>query len=359
MSYKEQSKMHPVEHVAISLAAVLGFSTFPWAVDAHSWGLHGISGAQPSGDPNLPEIQGAFEVEVKVRFNDVASNNFNHLFEYSDDSFANEVFFAQYTSATVETSLFRVVVDGGTPFDCSYNLATPLLVEGQVYSYKFGVDQSNVASIFHDGQLLTECTNAPIPLNMTRNHFLRTGTYDGRFGNVIPLEGAILGLRVTNLDVGPQHPHEAFAHRNIPSQVFDSPFVASFYARFDRFNLLLNYQRVFDFGNGEQDNNIVCGQYIFGTDFMCEVWVGNVRYRLIAPGAIDAGQFSFWHFGMEANGTLWIDKDGTTVAETQFPGLITEKVFRSSMLFGDSHFGGDAPLYGVVLGFRLDRAIVS
>lgn len=161
---------------------------------------------------------------------------------------------------------------------------------------------------------------------MTRDHFLGTGRYT-QLSNVIPLIGSILGLRVTNLDnQESQHPREAFALHNIPSQVFNSPFVASFYARFD-FNFLATFQRVFDFGNGQRDNNILCGQFQNGQDFMCEVWVDDVPHRIIAPDSIVTGEFAFWHFGMEANGTLWIEKDENIVATEQFPGLATARVY--------------------------------
>lgn len=122
------------------------------ALDAHSLGLHGLSGVQPSGDPDLPEIQGAFEIEMKVRFIEVFTGFFHPLFEYSDEDSQNDVFFTQYTSCGSELALFRVVVDGAPPYDCSYQPSEPALVVGRVYTYIFGVDQSNVARVYRDGE---------------------------------------------------------------------------------------------------------------------------------------------------------------------------------------------------------------
>ena len=324
-------------------------------------GLQGhMPGENPTGDPTLPAISGAFEVELKVRFNEDKTGLFHNLFEYSTTvNDADSIWFGQFTSSGLNTAFLQVNVSGIRYF-CFHN--NPGITSGRIYTYKFGVDATNTASIFQDGTLRKTCPGIPVPANVSRNHFLGRGDFDNLV-NVESLRGAILGLRVTNLGTTlPQAPGEAFALRNFPGQTFSSSFVASFYARFDNISSGRNYQRVFDFGNGLADDNIWCSQYKQSSDFACAVFRDSVGYRVVAPNAIVEGEFAFWHFGADINGpssTLWIEKDGVRVAEVQFD-IQLNNVFRESMLVGASNWPNtDDDLAGVVLGLRLDRAIAS
>ena len=146
---------------------------------------------------------------------------------------------------------------------------------------------------------------------------------------------------------------------NLPTQTFASSFVASFYARWDNLDGGLQFQRAFDFGNGEADNNILCGQFQASDRMMLEVYDGGTVYRLVAPSnSIVEGEFAFWHCGATYDSNtgewrLWIEKDGVLVGE-RFETLTLQNVFREGSLIGRSHFD-DADLDGVVLGLRLDR----
>ena len=68
------------------------------------------------------------------------------------------------------------------------------------------------------------------------------------------------------------------------------------------------------------------------------------------------------HFGAELVGggdwNLYIEKDGSRMAEQAFT-INLPNVFRKRLRFGESNFSFDSDLEGVVLGFRLDRGIVS
>ena len=172
--------------------------------------------------------------------------------------------------------------------------------------------------------------------------------------------GNILGMRVTNLDGTPQHPSDAFALRNFPSQTFGSGFVASFYARFDYIGSPLNFQRIFEFGVADSEaNSIACGQYDTYLDFFCEVFEGNTLHEVIAPNAIVVGEFAFWHFGEESNGTMWLDKDNGDQYVQSDDLFEIPALFRPELKFGRSGYLLSGDLDGIVLGFRLDRKIVS
>lgn len=324
----------------------------------HDLGVHRLSGENPSGDPILHEIEGAFEVELPVRFNIIGNpGSFFTLFEYSspanDD---NTIWFGQEFSSdpNFRRSFLRVKVNGVVK-DCAG--PSNVLLDDSVYTFQFGVDAANIASVHQGGTKLFECPSFIPPINTARNHFLGEGTYDSLYSGVFSLDGAILGIRVTNLGQN-QHPRDAYKFRNFPGQSFGSPLVASFYARFDSIILSRPFQRVFDFGNGAGVDNILCGQYLIFPDMMCEVHQGEITHRIIAFNAIVEGVFAFWHFGVDADGTYWIEKDGVRVSQP-FSGILPVPVFRKDLRFGKSNFVGDANLDGVVLGLRLDRNIVS
>jgi hypothetical protein len=70
--------------------------------------------------------------------------------------------------------------------------------------------------------------------------------------------------------------------------------------------------------------------------------------RVVAPGAIVAGQLISWKVGVDANGQMWIEKAGSRVAQAQ--GVVPANVQRNFNLIGSSNWGADTPLKGVVQG---------
>lgn len=326
-------------------------------------GLHALNGETPAGDPPLIEIDGPFEVEVKVRFNSIGSNNYQTIFEYSTSTLREDViWFGQQTGTSSGDNVAMDVGIGLSWVSCSS--ANPGIVTGRIYTYKFGVDAAGSAKLYQDGILVTTCTSFNIPNNVPRNHFLGNGIYSDQLSVVDPLEGAILGLRVTNLS-SPQTPGEAMALQSFPSQTFSSGFTASFYARFDRINNGLQWQRVFDFGNGEFADNLLCGQLTQTTTFYCALIddVGTI-HDVYAPSAITVGEMAFWHFEALDNGaagwTFRLFKNNVLIKEDDaLPPFQLSHVFRKPLI-GESHWPTtDDDLYGVVLGLRVDRRIVS
>lgn len=324
-------------------------------------GLHGLSGEDPVGTPVLPSIQGAFQVELNARFINVSTDAIHNVFEYSTVGHSDTIFFGVHTAGTANSVLHLVINVGGTPYNCTQSIAP--LANDTLYNYKFGVSTTNTAEIYQNRVLEATCTGVAIPLNVPRNHFLGTGTLDGTAGTK-RMEGAVAGLRVTNAGQQ-QHPQDAYALWNLPGQPFASGFVASFYARFDRVNQDRNFQILFDIARDRMDNNILCGQVGFFDSFYCQVFEGPVATTtIVAPNAILQGEFAFWHFGVQhlnmTTSRLWIEKNGAQVMEVFVSDLQIQNVFRPQMVFGSSTFNlVDRAVDGVILGFRLDRALSS
>ena len=334
---------------------------------AHSTlGIHGLSNENPTGDPVLPEIRGAFEVELKARLFTPQDDRFNIMFEYSAGGVDDDtIFFGQRLNSNVV--LLRLTV-GGVAYICQLtNDITP----PTLHTFKFGVDTTNTAYIYQDGTSLGACpANAPIPADIPRNHTLGTGIYEGLFpADVKALQGGIVGLRVTNLaSTPPQHPADAFALRNIPSQTFSSPFVASFYARFDDPATLS--QPLFEFRNTVPSHTIRCERerivvtifpFVVNTlGLRCFVTdVSGILYEVTAADSIVPGEFNFWHFSVTDNGRMRIEKDGVVVGQRQYAPFTLPHVFRSALLFGEEQGAFPQTFRGVLLGFRLDREITS
>ena len=331
------------------------FASTRYLANAHTTlGLHGLSGEDPTGDPPLPEIRGAFAVILKARFNSFTPNRFDTIFEYSTPGNDNDsIWFAKFA---LDALTLRVTVAGNVK-QCTAITAVSL---DTAYTFQFEVDETNTARLYQDGVELRDCADMLVPRDVPRDHFLKSGQYDQSFfGNVLPMKGAILGLQVKNLDGTPHNPIDTYSLWDFPCQTFDKPFVASFYARFDDISdPAVIFQRVFDFSNGQASNNIICGQNSNSEDLTCEVYSNAVKQVVTVPNGIVEGEFAFWHFGMEPNGTLWIEKDGVQVAQAvaTFQQI---GVFRRQLLFGESAWPQDGNLDGVVLGFRLDMDIVS
>ena len=162
-------------------------------VDSHTLGLHRLSSANPTGDPVLPEIEGPFEVEIKVRINDDTIDAFQTVFEWSDASQDNLIWFGQSTGPSNQVG--TVINVNGFPQSICGGLNQQPVNAGDLITYKFGVDASGDTRVFQDGSLVRECLNRPIPHNVPRTHRLGNGIFDPSPGGVVErLTGAIVSL---------------------------------------------------------------------------------------------------------------------------------------------------------------------
>jgi serralysin len=123
------------------------------------------------------------------------------------------------------------------------------------------------------------------------------------------------------------------------------PFEISAVARYDNINGFY-WQRVFDFGNGPELDNIWLGQLANTADMCLEVWRDGRMYRVVAVGAIINKEAATWKVGVEANGLMWIEKNGRRLA--QQPGVVPANVIRVNKFIGKSNWHWDAPLVGSV-----------
>ena len=109
-----------------------------------------------------------------------------------------------------------------------------------------------------------------------------------------------------------------------------------------------SYQRVFDFGVGAGVDNVLLSQIARTNDMLLQVHRGSTELRYIsAPGAIVAGETATWRVGVDPDGLMWIEKNGTRIASGA--GFLPRVVERPYLLVGESNWGsGDTPLIGAV-----------
>jgi serralysin len=160
------------------------------------------------------------------------------------------------------------------------------------------------------------------------------------------LNGVVLGLSITNNNV----PAKDVALVNIVKQI-TGPFTARAWAQFDDLSGQRVWQRVFDFGNGPASDNIFCGQSAGSRDFVFEIYQGGASRRVIAPNAIEPGKLTLWRVGVDANGWMWIEKDGELIANRR--GFVPRNIKRTRNLVGASNWVGNSNIRGVVLGLRI------
>jgi hypothetical protein len=130
-------------------------------------------------------------------------------------------------------------------------------------------------------------------------------------------------------------------------------FVVIVSARFD--NVTSGwYQRVFDFGNGAEQDNIALGQIASSNDMYLLIVIGDKKTRCIATNAIVQGEVATWKAGVNSDGLQWLEKNGNRVCTIQ--GQIPRNVVRTKKLIGQSNWAADTPLKGAVLGIDVTNA---
>ena len=321
---------------------------------AHNLGLHGLSGDNPTGDPNLPEITEAFEATVHIRFRR-SGNRFQSIFHWTTADQSESIYIGHQENGGGAPRTKLAITRAGVTENC---FATTSFDEKRNYVLRFSVDATGTGTIILDGTQIASCGGMGVPINVPRDHFLGRSPLDGDGDHRI-MEGSITGLRITNDGDIPHHPSSAFQFFSFPGQSFGKGFVVSYYARFNELGNSNDFQPVFDFGNGLDNDNIWCGQRAKTTRMSCEVFYGGTGpERIEAPvDSLEEGEFAFWHIGLDADGRFWIQKDGVEVVAKNIP--MPNAVFRRNMLISHDHRDIEDMLEGVVLGFRLDRLPTS
>lgn len=311
---------------------------------------HGL-GANPPAEPQLPEIQVPFQVELMVRFR-YQPNGDGALFHWTDNANTSSIFFSHGKEPYFTQLLLANATHSVSCRTSSYTMSS---ATESPYSLLFSVDDTNEMRIYQDGTLIKQCTGIELPDVTRENHWLRESPfYEELNANVTQGETAILGIRIQN-GLGILDPRTTYDFWNFPGQPFASASVSSFYARFDNVDAR-DWQRAFDFGNGAI-HTIFCGNYLRTTTITCgmkENVEASVSKRIEVANGIVEGEFAFWQYGLETNGTMWIKKNGVLVGTAQHSYTLQNE-FRQDLKFGMSNYPNPGYLTGVVLGFRLDR----
>ncbi|KQQ12968.1 calcium-binding protein [Methylobacterium sp. Leaf123] len=107
-----------------------------------------------------------------------------------------------------------------------------------------------------------------------------------------------------------------------------------------------SWQRVFDFGNGPDSDNVYLGQIDTSSDMQFTIFNGNQFASIIAYGAIEEGREAIWAVDVDAVGWMRLFKDGELLAEGQ--GIVPRDIDRANEFVGKSNWGADTPLIGEV-----------
>ena len=107
-----------------------------------------------------------------------------------------------------------------------------------------------------------------------------------------------------------------------------------------------SWQRVFDFGNGPDSDNIYLGQVGRSSDMEFTVFNGGKAASIVARGAIVQGQEAEWTADVDAGGWMRLFKDGALLAQGQ--GVVPRDIERANEFVGKSNWSWDTPLIGTV-----------
>ena len=318
----------------------------------HGLGIHQLQGFDPPSTPNIPEITGPFQLDLKLRFDDPAPMTFQPIF-----------YFANETDFRTIITLFQSPAGTGFEFtvhntfgDTKLLVPNGTIVPGEVASYSMGVRNDGLLWFQKQGGTLHLNGPSRIPDNVARPMKL-LGEFDDSCCQ--PLRGAILDFTIRNLDE-PFHPR-MFELRNIPSQIKPSGFVVSFHARVD---VLTGSPYIFCLSDKAPYFNHVSFQVIDTTrsaEFSIRLADSTVA-RLVAFDSVIVNTTSFWHLTYDPTlSTMSIDRDGVLLSSTSFLSIAPPMdVFRPNAAFGQGCAGAaSGPLDGVVLGLRVDLFAVS
>ena len=115
------------------------------------------------------------------------------------------------------------------------------------------------------------------------------------------------------------------------------------------------WQRVFDFGNGPDSDNVWLGQFGDTDDMRFEILIGQTKYAITAENAIVEGESATWKTTVDETGYMRLYKNGDLVAEGE--GAVPADIDRANEFLGKSNWPGDTPLIGEVTSFALNDGV--
>ncbi|MCJ2039507.1 M10 family metallopeptidase C-terminal domain-containing protein [Methylobacterium sp. J-059] len=262
------------------------------------------------------DIHGAFTATAQARFDDPAGGTWQRVFDFGNGPGQDNVFLGQRADST--DMMFAIWRDG-RPYSIT---AANAIVAGETATWKVAVDDGGTMLLSKNGTLVAQGQGV-VPADVARASEL---VGKSNWGWDTPLIGKVLDVTVAQ---NPADIHGAF--------------VADVVARFDD-PAGGAWQRVFDFGNGPERDNVFLGQRADSTDMVFSIWRDGEDHRITAKDAIVAGQDAHWTTSVDETGVMKLYKDGVLLAEGH--GVVPADVVRTSELVGKSNWASDAPLLG-------------
>ena len=108
------------------------------------------------------------------------------------------------------------------------------------------------------------------------------------------------------------------------------------------------WQRVFDYGNGPETNNILLSQVSRTNTMRFSFWKDGVEYILDVPNTIVNFEVATYVAQIHADGLMQLFKDGILIGE-KVVAVLPDNEERTNKLVGLSNWSADTPLIGAVL----------
>ncbi len=286
-------------------------------------------------DIDHEQINGAFELTVDARFDDIDAGQWQRVFDFGNGPAKDNIWLGQV--ADTDDMRFEIFVDGKR-----YAItAQDAIEEGVRAEWRVSVDDTGYMRMWKDGTLVANAQGA-VPADVER---VQNFIGDSNWTTDTRLVGEVRNLEIVN------NP-ESLTYFNIEEEQIDGAFELTVEARFDDLSAG-RWQRVFDFGNGPSKDNIWLGQAYNSDDMRFEIYVEGVRYAITAQDAIEQGVRSEWKVSVDDTGYMRMWKDGVLVAEGQ--GAVPADVDRANYYIGDSNWSNDATLVGEVSNLVIEN----
>ena len=112
------------------------------------------------------------------------------------------------------------------------------------------------------------------------------------------------------------------------------------------------WQRVFDFGNGPGQDNLLLTQLAGSNTMRFDLYANGQVFSLDAVDGIVEGETATWKAQVTDAGVMQLFKNGSLVSERS--AAVVPDVDRTNLLVGESNWAADTPLIGQVVSISAD-----
>ena len=267
---------------------------------------------------HIPEIDGAFSVSARVRFDDLTGGNYQRVFDTGNGPDSDNIWLGQVGNGR---DMAFEILDGTVKHRIT---AKDAITQGVEAHWTASVDEQGWMSLSRDGVRVAEGRGA-VPRDVVRATDL-VGQSNWAYDTA--LKGGIYDLTFKD---------------DLPD--IHGAFTASATVRFDDLDAGA-WQRVYDLGNGPNADNVYLSQVGTSSDMQFRIVNGTKAADIVAKGAIVEGQTATWTTSVDGTGWMRLFKDGELLAEGQ--GVVPKDVARVNEFVGTSNWAGDKPLVGEV-----------